>query len=193
MKLIPALRNCNHFCSQLAENGLMYSYATLLVYTGTPLGRWHSPVWCFYTKAHRMGKKQEELEATMLLESSVAITDTSWGEFHDWSVAVDGYRLFIRDRKGRRGRGVALDIQTRIKHEELPLKNSQEQVESLWVKIRERGNKGNFIVVVYTTGQPIQGSLWMKPSYSSYRMHHAHKLHAERTGIVKPGKEKALG
>lgn len=60
---------------------------------------------CFYTKAHRMDKTEEELEATELLESYDlgAITDTLWGKFHNWSVAIDGYRLLTRDRKGRRG------------------------------------------------------------------------------------------
>ena len=47
-----------------------------------------------------MGNKQEELEATMLLESYdlVAITETWWHKFHDRNVAIDGYRLFRRDR-----------------------------------------------------------------------------------------------
>ncbi|PKU48491.1 hypothetical protein llap_1232 [Limosa lapponica baueri] len=47
-----------------------------------------------------MGNKQEELEATVLLESYdlVAITKTLWNKSHDWSVAINGYRLFRRDR-----------------------------------------------------------------------------------------------
>ncbi|KAK4831467.1 hypothetical protein QYF61_017715 [Mycteria americana] len=42
----------------------------------------------------------QELEATVLLESYnlVAIIETWWDESHDWSVAVDSYRLFRRDR-----------------------------------------------------------------------------------------------
>ena len=45
-----------------------------------------------------MGNKQEE--ATMLLESYdlVAITEIWWDESHDWSAAINGYRLFRRDR-----------------------------------------------------------------------------------------------
>ena len=55
---------------------------------------------CFHTNAHSMGNNLEELEATVLLESYdlVAITETWWDESHDWSVAIDGYRLFRRDR-----------------------------------------------------------------------------------------------
>ncbi|PKU33327.1 rna-directed dna polymerase from mobile element jockey- hypothetical protein [Limosa lapponica baueri] len=56
-----------------------------------------------------MGNKQEELDATMLLESYdiVAITETWWDESYDWSVAIDGYKLFRRDRQGTRGGGEA--------------------------------------------------------------------------------------
>lgn len=48
---------------------------------------------CLYTNACSMGNKQEEVEATMLLESCdlVAVTETWWDEFHD-------YKLFRRNR-----------------------------------------------------------------------------------------------
>jgi len=38
----------------------------------------------------------------------VSITETWWDDSHNWSVAVDGYKCFGRDRQGRRGSGVAL-------------------------------------------------------------------------------------
>ena len=106
---------------------------------------------CLYTNAHSMGNKQEELEAIVLLESYdlIAITETWWDESHDWNVALDGYGLFRRDRRERRGRGVALYVKKTLQSEELSLKNSHEQVESLWVRIGERGNKGNLVVGVY--------------------------------------------
>jgi len=55
---------------------------------------------CLYTNACSMGNKQEELEAIVLLESYdlISITETWWDESHDWNVALDGYRLFRRDR-----------------------------------------------------------------------------------------------
>ena len=55
---------------------------------------------CLYTNARSVGNKEEELEATMLLESNdlVAITETCWNESHDRSVAINGYRLFRRDK-----------------------------------------------------------------------------------------------
>ena len=62
---------------------------------------------CLYTNAHSMGNKRDKLEATVLLESYdlIAITETWCNESHDWSAATDGYRLFRRDRQGRRGGG----------------------------------------------------------------------------------------
>jgi len=55
---------------------------------------------CLYRNARSMGNKQEELEVVVLLESYdlIAITETWWDESHDWNVALDGYRLFRRDR-----------------------------------------------------------------------------------------------
>ena len=89
----------------------------------------------------------------------VATTETWWDESQDWSVAIDGYRLFRRDRQGRRGKGFGLYFRKRIKCEELSLKNSHEQVESLWVRIKDQGNQGNLVVGAYyrppDQGKPI--------------------------------------
>jgi len=88
---------------------------------------------CLYMNAHSTGNKQEELEATMLLESYdvIAITETWWEESRDWNVAIAG------DRQGRKGGGVVLNIKKWIECEELSLKNSHKQVKSLWVRIRD--------------------------------------------------------
>jgi len=106
---------------------------------------------CLYMNTRSTGNKQEELEATMLLESYKlsALTETWWDESHDWSVAINGDRLFRRDRQGKSGGGVVLYIKKSIQSEELSLKNSQEQVESLWVRIRDQSNKGNLALGVY--------------------------------------------
>jgi len=47
-----------------------------------------------------MGNKQEELEAFVQQDSYdlVAITETWWDDYHDWSAVMDGYKLFRRDR-----------------------------------------------------------------------------------------------
>jgi len=39
-----------------------------------------------------------------------AIMETWWNESYDWSAVRKGYRLFRRDRQGRRGGGVALHV-----------------------------------------------------------------------------------
>lgn len=48
----------------------------------------------------------------------------------------------------RGGRG-ALYVEKWIGYEELPLRNSWEQVESLWVKIRDRTNTEQLVVRFY--------------------------------------------
>lgn len=108
----------------------------------------------------------------VLLESCnlVAITETWWYGSHDWSVAIAGYGLFRRDKQGRRGVGVALCIKKLIECEELSLDNSHVQVESLWVRIRDRGNEANLVVGICYRPL-INGSLLMEPSYSSSRRH----------------------
>ena len=57
-----------------------------------------------------MGNAQEELEAIVQQENYdiVAITETWWDDSHNWSAAMDGYKLFRRDNQGRRSSGVAL-------------------------------------------------------------------------------------
>jgi len=67
---------------------------------------------CIYTNAHSMGDKQEELEAIVQQDSYdlVAITETWRDDSDDWSAAMHGYKLFRRDRQGRRGSGVALYV-----------------------------------------------------------------------------------
>ena len=66
---------------------------------------------CIYSNAQSTGNKQEELEAIVGQDNYdlVAITETWWDHSHDWSAAMDGYKLFRKDRQGRRG-GVALYV-----------------------------------------------------------------------------------
>ena len=62
---------------------------------------------CICANARSMGNKQEELEAIVQQDRCdlVAITETWWDNSHDWSAAMDGYKIFRRDRQGRRGGG----------------------------------------------------------------------------------------
>ena len=55
-----------------------------------------------------MGNKQEELEAIVWQASYdlVAIMEMWWDHYHDWNAAMDGYKLFRKDRQGRRGAAI---------------------------------------------------------------------------------------
>ena len=101
-----------------------------------------------YTKVCSMGNKQEELETMVQLGKYylIAITETWWDESHDWNTLIEDYRLFRRDRQGRKGGGVALYVGKWIDCEELCLRNSHDRVESLWVKIKDRSSKGHLVV-----------------------------------------------
>ena len=95
-----------------------------------------------------MGNKQEELEAIVQQANYdlVAITETWWDLSHDWSAAMDGYKLLRKDRQGRRGGGVALYVKERIEVTELM--TGEKKVESLRVKIRGRADKADILVGV---------------------------------------------
>lgn len=53
----------------------------------------------------------------------------------DQSMATEAHKPFRRDRLGRGARGLSPYVKEGIDCEELPLSNSCEQAESLWVKI----------------------------------------------------------
>jgi len=55
---------------------------------------------CFYTNARSLRNKQKDLDTTMMLENHnvVVISKTWWDDSHYWSVSINGYRLFRRDR-----------------------------------------------------------------------------------------------
>ena len=94
---------------------------------------------CLYTNACSMGNEQEELEIVAQLEKYdlITIKETWWDETNDWNTLIDSYRLFRRDGHGRRGGSVAIYDRKWIDYEELCLRNSHDQVESLWVKIKD--------------------------------------------------------
>ncbi|KAJ7411268.1 adaptin ear-binding coat-associated protein 1 [Pitangus sulphuratus] len=104
-----------------------------------------------YTNARSMGNKQEELEAIVQQESYdvVAIIEKWWDDSHDWSAAMDGYKLFRRDRQGRRGGGVALYVRETLDSVELEVRNNK--IECQWIKLRRKANKADILVgVCYT-------------------------------------------
>lgn len=67
----------------------------------------------------------------------VAITETWWDHFHDWSAATDVCKLFKRDSQVRRGGDMARYVSECFDITELGA--GSKKVESLWVRIKGRG------------------------------------------------------
>ncbi|PKU38944.1 rna-directed dna polymerase from mobile element jockey-like [Limosa lapponica baueri] len=85
-----------------------------------------------------MGSKQEESETCARLQGYdlTGITETWWDGSYDWSVRMEGYRLFRKDRLGRWGGGVALYVNDQLECVELLLGMDEDLTESLWVRIK---------------------------------------------------------
>lgn len=67
---------------------------------------------CIYTNVCSIGNKQEDLE-TIVWQANyelVAVMETWWNCSHDCSAVMNGYKLFRKDRQGRRSDGVAFYI-----------------------------------------------------------------------------------
>ena len=65
-----------------------------------------------------------------------AITEMWWDSSHEWNAAMESYVLFRKDRLGKRGEGVVLQVRDQLECIELHLGEGKECVESLWVKIK---------------------------------------------------------
>ncbi|GAB0209421.1 hypothetical protein GRJ2_003407800 [Grus japonensis] len=97
-----------------------------------------------------MGNEQEELETCVCLQGYdlIGIPETWWDSSYDWSVGMEGYRLFRKDRQGRQGGGVALYINDQLECMELHLGMGEETTKSLWVRIKGRAGAGDIIAGV---------------------------------------------
>ncbi|PKU44107.1 rna-directed dna polymerase from mobile element jockey-like [Limosa lapponica baueri] len=103
---------------------------------------------CIYANARSVGNKQDELEVIVQQDSYdiVAIMETWWDDGHDWNAAMNVYKLLRRNRQGRRGGGVALYI--RVCFDCIELDSSDDEVECLWVRMKGKANKSNFVLGV---------------------------------------------
>ena len=61
---------------------------------------------------------------------------------------MEGYRLFRKDRQGRRGGDVALYINDQLECMELHLEMDEEPNESLWIRIQGRAGAGDTVMGV---------------------------------------------
>ncbi|KAJ7409043.1 mitochondrial fission process protein 1 [Willisornis vidua] len=69
-----------------------------------------------------------------------------WDDSHDWSAAMGGYKLFRKNRQGRRVGGVALYVRESLVSAEL--KVTDNKVECLWTRIRGKVNKADNLMGV---------------------------------------------
>ena len=91
-----------------------------------------------------MGNKQEELEVCVQLQGYdlTRITEMCWDSSHNWSAAMDGYKLFRKDRLGRQGGETVLYMRQQLGCMELCLGMDDVPVRSLWVRIRGQTDCG---------------------------------------------------
>ncbi|GAB0207631.1 ubiquitin carboxyl-terminal hydrolase 4 [Grus japonensis] len=78
----------------------------------------------------------------------IGIMETWWDGSYDWSVGMEGYRLFRKDRQGRQGGGIALYVNDQLECMELHLGMEEELTERLWVRIKGSAGTGDIIVGV---------------------------------------------
>ncbi|CAM4495102.1 unnamed protein product [Caretta caretta] len=104
---------------------------------------------CLYRNAQSLGNKQGELEVLVMSRNYdvIGITETWWDNSHDWSTVMDGYKLFRKDRQGRKGGGVALYVREQYDCSELRYETA-EKPECLWIKFRSVCNKSDVVVGV---------------------------------------------
>ncbi|OWK62557.1 hypothetical protein RLOC_00012636 [Lonchura striata] len=97
-----------------------------------------------YTNAHSRGNNHKELEARVQQQSCdvIAIMETWWDDSR--SSALDGYKLFRTDRRGRRE--VAFYI--REAFDAMGIETNGDEVECLWIKIRRKANKADILLGV---------------------------------------------
>lgn len=97
-----------------------------------------------------MGKKHDESGICVRLQgySLVGVTETWWDVSHDWSVVMEEYRPFRKDRMRKGGGGLALYMREQLEYMELCLRADEEPTEHLRVRIKERTGKDDIIVGV---------------------------------------------
>ncbi|CAJ0925451.1 unnamed protein product, partial [Ranitomeya imitator] len=113
------------------------------------IGTKQNPLNCMLANARSLTNKMEELEAEISTGNFdiVGITETWLDESYDWAVNLQGYSLFRKDRKNRRGGGVCLYVKSCLKSTlREDISEGNEDVESIWVEIHG-GKNGNKILI----------------------------------------------
>lgn len=128
-----------------------------------------------YTNAHSIGNKQEELESCVQSQSFdlIAIIETLWNSSCDWNVVLNSCKLFGKDRLGMHSGGVALYVRWRLECIRPCLGVNDEQIESLWVRIKGQSSKGDAVVGVYRL--LLRRSEWTRLCTGSWEHPHSHR------------------
>lgn len=71
------------------------------------------------------------------------------GGSYDWSVGVEGYRLFRSDWQVGQEKGGALYVNVQLECVELYKGMDEELAESLWIRMKGRGGRGDVMGVCY--------------------------------------------
>ncbi|MEE6510625.1 hypothetical protein FKM82_030646 [Ascaphus truei] len=105
--------------------------------------------------ARSLTDKMGELELIGAREQYdiIGITETWWDETHDWTVNLEDYSLFRKDRTNRRGGGVCLYVKPDLKPfiRDDVNEGNDENVETLWIEISSGGKsiKKMFVGICY--------------------------------------------
>ncbi|XP_010179874.1 PREDICTED: protein FAM178A-like [Mesitornis unicolor] len=94
----------------------------------------------------------------------ISITETWWG-----SMEMDGYKLFRKDRQGRRGEDVVLQVSDQLQSMKLRLGMSEELTKSLQIMVKvntgaEPTRKGAILDLVLTSKEGLMGNVKLKGS-----------------------------
>ncbi|KAF7252758.1 hypothetical protein EYD10_02105 [Varanus komodoensis] len=98
-----------------------------------------------------MGNKQYKLEL-IVHEGNydlIGKKETWWDNSHDWNSTVDGYILFKKNRKDKKGGGVALYVRDTNICTEIQEEEPSSPTESIWLKLKGAKNKKNLVVGIY--------------------------------------------
>ncbi|KAK4830740.1 hypothetical protein QYF61_013190 [Mycteria americana] len=139
---------------QRADFGLFRSLVDRVPWEAVLKGKGVQEDWTFF--------KKEILKAQ----------EMQWDGFYDWSVGMERYRLFKKDRQGRQGGDVALYVNDQLECMELHQGMDKEPTKMLWVRIEGRAGtvteetkrRGATLDLVLTNKEGLVGNVNLKGS-----------------------------
>ena len=110
---------------------------------------------CMSTNTCSLGNKREglELRAQCETDDAIGITEAWWENSHDWKTPMGSNKHFRKDRKGRRGDRVALDVKEKFECMEVSYGDHESSIKCFWIKIRGIITKGDLTLDTLLTFQ----------------------------------------